>query len=598
MLTQPIPPWAAVSASSWANASKAVMLTDMRCCQPESALAPKLKKGAWKAIPYETETVAGNLIWASGDALAQPLTLPLGATGWHALFIGLYATNLTPSYAWLKLEGEQAPTPVASSKSPNYRPSYFWIQEIFWKVAELKPGQSLQINQVPNCLLPAAGCGLAYVKLIPLADAEVAGYCADRDKPAPRRVAVTCDHVSFMQAIRPTTAEAVLSELEMFRNTDAKTLLLHVGGADQVCYPSRYGTMIGQEQDSFADPGQRCQAESIRELARKKINPTKVLIEGAHDIGMKVHVGFRPALWSYYEPYTDFFESPFFKQHPEWRLVDRDGATVARMSWAVPEVRRQLLDVLGEAVGFGAEGAHIVFNRSLPVTLYEPEFCAQFQSAHGLDPRGLEDSDPRIIRTRSDIITTFMRELRVVLDEEAKRRANGQRLEISLCVLGCEEDNLQYGLDLRRLAKERLIDEVYPSMHRYDFGATKHKRDMAGAWDLDFFMEACGRAGVPVIPMISYAAVGLPDYYPYATFLNMGLDSYAQGAAGMCFWDPAVVKNADAAPHEYWKIASRFGHVDELKARVGLQLSKPVYLKLRRLGEHCLDGRFPIWGGG
>lgn len=570
------------------------MLADMCRCQPASAFAPKLKKGAWKATPYEAENVSGNLVWASGDAEAHPLTLPLGAAGWHALFIGLYATNLTPSCAWLKLEGEPAPTPVFSSKGPNY----FWIQEIFWKVAELKPGQSLQINQVPNCLLPSAGCGLAYVKLIPLSDTEAAGYCADRDNPATRRVAVTCDHVSFMQALRPTTAEAVLSELEMFRNTDAKTLLLHFGGSDLVCYPSRYGTMMGQAQDSFADPGQRCQAESIRELARKKINPTKVLIEGAHDLGMKVHVGPRPALWSYYEPYTDFFDSAFFLQHPEWRMVDRDGKSVARMSWAVPEVRRHLLDVMGEAIGFGADGAHIVFNRSMPVTLYEPAFCAQFQAAHGLDPRGLEDSDPRIIQTRSEIMTTFMRELRALLDEEAQRRADGKRLEISLCTLGCEEDNLQYGLDLRRLAKERLIDEVYPSMHRFDFGATKYKRDTEGAWDLDFFMEACGRTGVPVFPVISCSGVGHPNYYPYATFIKMGLDNYAKGAAGIAFWDPAVASPYDEAPHEYWKITSRFGHVDELQTRVGLPLSKPVYLKLRRLGEHCLDGRFPIWGGG
>lgn len=594
MQNQTLPPWAGVSATAWANASKAVMLTDMCRCLPSAALASRLKKGAWKVIPYETTDFAGNLIWASGDAGAQSLTLPMGLSGWHALFIGLYATNATPSHVWLKLNGDPAPTPVVSAKGPDY----WWIQEIFWKVGELKPNQVLHINQVASGFLPAAGCGLAYVKAIPLAPAEIAGFCADRDDPTTRRLAATCDHVSFMHGIRPTTAEALLSELEILRDTDVKTLLLHIGGADQVCYPSRFGAMIGQEQDSFADTGQRWLAESLRELARKNINPTRVMIDGAHAIGLKVHIGFRPALWSYYEPFTDIFESPFFKQRPEWRLADRDGAPVSRMSWAVPEVRRHLLDVLGEALGLGADGAHIVFNRGFPVTLYEPAFCALFQAEFGADPRGLEESDSRIVKLRSDIITTFARELRAMLDEEAQRRANGKRLEISMCVLGCEEDNLQYGLDLRRLAKERLIDEVYPSMHRWDFGATKHKRDMEGAWDMDFFMEACGRAGVPVFPVISYGAVGHPDYYPYARFLQMGLESYAKGAAGMAFWDPAVVNSHDEAPHEYWKIASRFGHLDELRARVVLQPSKPVFRRIRRLGEHRMDARFPIfWGG-
>ena len=53
---------------------------------------------------------------------------------------------------------------------------------------------------------------------------------------------------------------------------------------------------------------------------------------------MKVHVAIRPAGWSFFEPYSDYWESPFYQEHPEWRCVDRDGTPVDRMSWAVPEV--------------------------------------------------------------------------------------------------------------------------------------------------------------------------------------------------------------------------------------------------------------------
>ena len=590
MQAEVIQPWAAVSAAAWANASKAVVVADMRRCLPPSALTSRLAKGCWKVILYEAEELTGNMVWASGDADVAPLRLPLCVSGWHALFIGLYATNATPSHAWLKLDGETAPTPIASSKGPGY----WWMQEVFWKVAELKPDQCLHIQHVPLSDNAAAGCGVAYVKMIPLPAAEIAGFCADRDDAKPRRLATTCDHFSFMAARRPTTVESLLSELEIFRDTDFSTLLLHIGGADQVCYPSRHGTMWGQAQNSFADKGQCWQAESCRELARKGINPTKVLIDGAHALGMKVHIGFRPALWSYHEPFTDFFESPFFGQHPEWRTVDRDGTQVARMSWAVPEVRKHLLDVLGEAVALGADGAHIVFTRGFPVTLYEPSFCALFQARFGEDPRRLEESDPRIATLRADIITTFVRELRTVLNEEAKRRVNGRRLEISMTTLNCEEDNLRYGLDLRRLAREQLIDEVYPAIHKFTFGGVKR------VWDMDFFMEACAREGVRVIPMIDFAHVGHPNanYWPYPTFLLKGIECYEKGAAGVGFWDPAVVNANDEAPHEYWKIISRFGHLDELRARLSLKPSKPVFRSIRRLGEHRLDARFPpYWGG-
>ena len=45
--------------------------------------------------------------------------------------------------------------------------------------------------------------------------------------------------------------------------------------------------------------GHRYFAESVRTLARKHINPMKVMIDGAHSMGIKVHVGIRPGGWSF-----------------------------------------------------------------------------------------------------------------------------------------------------------------------------------------------------------------------------------------------------------------------------------------------------------
>ena len=42
------------------------------------------------------------------------------------------------------------------------------------------------------------------------------------------------------------------------------------------------------------------------------------------------------------------------------------------MSWAVPEVRKHVIELLREQVRFGADGANVVFNRGYPVVLYEP----------------------------------------------------------------------------------------------------------------------------------------------------------------------------------------------------------------------------------
>ena len=62
--------------------------------------------------------------------------------------------------------------------------------------------------------------------------------------------------------------------------------------------------------DDYLVAGHRYFAEAVRELARKKINPVKVIIDGAHAAGLKVHVAVRPAGWSFVEPFTDFWETP------------------------------------------------------------------------------------------------------------------------------------------------------------------------------------------------------------------------------------------------------------------------------------------------
>ena len=206
---------------------------------------------------------------------------------------------------------------------------------------------------------------------------------------------------------------------------------------------------------------------------------------------MKVHVGVRPAGWSFYEPYCDYWESPFYRGHPEWRCVDRDGTPVARMSWAVPEVRRHMIELLREQVRFGADGANIVFNRGYPVVLYEPAAAKLFQEKYGADPRTVPESDPRITRWWSDVVTTFLPELRAMLDEEQKARADGKRLQLSVIVLGTAQDDLRFGVDLRRLAEEKLIDEISAEL---GFGRSTN------TFNLSLLSEISRARGIPFYP--------------------------------------------------------------------------------------------------
>jgi hypothetical protein len=82
----------------------------------------------------------------------------------------------------------------------------------------------------------------------------------------------------------------------------------------------------------------------------------------------------------------------------------------------------------------------------------------------------------------------------ILIDEEEQRRGDGRHLEISVMVLGDNENNLQYGVDIGRLVKEKLLDVVY--VYQYDFGAIK------AGYDGNFFRQACGEQGVPYLPTV------------------------------------------------------------------------------------------------
>jgi hypothetical protein len=564
------PVWSGLAPDAWTNATHAVWLPDMAAGVPAAAQTPHMKRGCWRAIPYELESgLKGTMLWASPNTKAPPIRLRLGVRGWHAIYVGLYGGAVT-STLWIRLSTDPAPVCRQNTHSDRYAN----LQDTFVKVADLRGDETIEIAQQSTGY--TAGGGIAYVKLIPLSEAEVAGLSAERRDASAKKVVVTCDGYSFIWARRPTTAAELLAEIEPLRDTDVDTVLLHgAWSGDKVTYPSRFGVIPGLDVDDFAESGQGYFVQSMRVFLRKRINPVKVLIDGAHRVGLKVHVGVRPGGWSWAEPYRDFWETPFYKQHPQWRCVDRDGSPTTTLSWAVPEVRAHMIGLLMEMVGFGADGAHIVFNRGFPLVLYEQPFREMFRQRYGEDALQSGDDDLRIRQLRSDVVTTFLRELRTALDAEQKRRGDGKRLVISAMVLGTEYDNAWYGVDIRRLVNEDLLDDI--SIYPWDFGARR------GGFDLAFFREVCRPKGVRFRPAVAY---------DLRRMVNLAASHYDAGADGIAIWDPPT---ADPLA---WGVLSRFGHADEVRALAKGSLPAAKLLFFRTLGGNVLNGRFsPVWGG-
>jgi hypothetical protein len=182
---------------------------------------------------------------------------------------------------------------------------------------------------------------------------------------------------------------------------------------------------------------------------------------------------------------------------------------------------------------------------------------------------------------RADIVSTFFQELRKELDEEQKRRGDGSHIDISVMVLGSDENNLQYGVDIRRLVKEKLLDVVY--VYQFDFGATKEPR-----FDTEYFRSACTEQGVPWFPTVD-PPYDLTGQLPHATEL------YQSGASGLTFWDAGGVDTYK------WAVQSRLGHANEVKWRSeNMDLEHPPrkFYFFKWWGAQRMDVRFPpYWGG-
>jgi hypothetical protein len=531
-------------------------------------LSAELRRGRWKVIPYEAGGRSGHLLWAAEESEAAPVVLPLAASGWHAIYLGL--ANLGGLGCEIGLRLTQMPTPRLLSTAGGA------LQEVLLTVTDLT-GQDLEISQQSGGF--AKPGGVAHVKLVPLTEAEVAVWQEDRAESAHRRVTMTLDGFSFIYERRPTTAAALRAEVEPLRDADVDTLILQVGGADMVSYASAVGELRGPGVEVFARKGDRFYAEAIAELVRQGVNPTRELMQAAQGMGIRVHVAIRPAAWSHSEPFSEFFGSRFYEQHPEWRCLDRDGAPLSRLSLAVPEVRAHLLAVLREAVGFGADGAAVLFTRGVPLVVYEEAFCELFRQRFGAEARDAGDDDGRVRGLRAEILTGFLREIRAMLDDEGNRRTPPRRLELSATVLADEPDNLRYGIDIRGWATAALLDLVCPA----PAGGGR-----ATAVDLGFFRAACQSTATRVRPMLTAWDLGGAE-----AFLSRAYDWYDAGAEGLALWDGTCL-----GPNPtLWPLVRRLGHFHDAEARPDGGAVRVPSLRFHRLGGVIMDGPYhPDWG--
>lgn len=568
----------------WSRVGEAVILTDLSKVQPASALTTgRREKGKWKVIPFATAELKGMALSAYARTAPQAVSLPVEARGWHAVYVGLATTSggfdIGSNGARARLSDEPVFRRMSCNQEllPNRRGV---IQENFLTVADLK-GQAVEIAPLLN--QPANVC---YVKLVPLTEPEVKAWQAQQapgGRPTRNGIA-TFDGHSWIHPYEPHTAAELLEEFRGFEDSDFGKWWFQVCGADLVNYPSQVGTYPGEGTVDFPLKAYEGFTRSLEALFKQGVNPLALAREAARAQGAEFHVILRPAGWVGSMPYEETFNSKFYYAHPEWRCIDRDGTPTFYMSYAVPEVRRHLLEIFRETLVHQPDGVGFIFNRGMPMMLWEDAFCERFRQMHHADARAVADDDPRILQTRAAIMTDFLLEVRQLLDDTARAQGRKERYRISLGTFAQEADNDKFGLALRDWIERGLVDEIAVTWFAYH---TSFKQP-----DLEYYRKLTAGTNVGVYPVIPAWKTGKPQ-----DLCKKVTAQYAAGATGIAIWDPQVERGwHEKSPGNVFDVLARLGHRDDVARWAKNGPPQSLTIPLTRLDENYFSRWFPNTG--
>jgi len=277
--------------------------------------------------------------------------------------------------------------------------------------------------------------------------------------------------------------------------------------------------------------------------------------------------------------------SEFYEAHPEWRCIDHDGTPTMHLSYAAEEVQDHLIEVYREVLQRDPDGVGLMFHRGMPMMLWEEPFCRRFIERFGMDPRKLADDDPRVFQLRAEIVTGFMRRIRAVLDETARKDGNlDRRLKLAVTTFATLADNRRFGLDVESWIQDKLIDQIGIAWFAHYTSGLKTK-----AGDTAYYSRITEGTDVKIFPFhVGWKMSSATD------LLSKVTRDYDAGADGIAVWDPNQFESWQNGKNPYWPLVSRLGHREKL--RDGSLLFKPIATPLTRLGENYYSRWYPNTG--
>ncbi|HJN17990.1 MAG TPA: family 10 glycosylhydrolase [Armatimonadota bacterium] len=560
-------------------------ISDMSQCRPAKALSEDARQGRWRLLPYETDEVSGTMIGAASFIDAPDVTLPVDADGWHAVYIGYW----NPYYAYdggtvVKVRLSDAPCFRRFREGNSSRSqTETAIREVYVDAADLT-GQDIVLGKAGGPIGQKAY--IAYIKLVPLSDEEIAEIQADRADTATRRLTATIDGMSYFHHSECATPEHVMELVEPYRHSDVGKVLWAVNYGDRTNYPSEVGTFVGGDdsraslhEGAGTNPyiiGEKAMWSGLRSLAAKGEIPQKIAADHAHGMGLEFDIMFRLGIGGGIPPNPHAGPDAFTTRHPEFRQVQRDGTVVEKASYAFPEVREFMLSLVREAAGqFDVDGINLCFARGPHFISYEEPIAEEFRQEYGEEATEVATDDPRLMAIRARHMTEFVEGARRVLDEVGE--AKGKRLNLSIWAwpsewkVWCGGTPMEDGLDIKTWIAAGLLDSVVCQQ-----GIDEEYLALGKEHGCEFVLFTGYRGDLAMSPATISAA-------------------YEAGVEQVAYWDMDCAQDVP----EVWEWLKRSGHGDEM-ATWDDHAPTHRYIRLNTVGGYDVRGGLQqsVYSGG
>jgi hypothetical protein len=564
--------WLNLPAQAESNRGEALYFADMSRCEPRAALSHDVHKNCWQIISYETmgSPRRGKMLGAASYVEAPNVTLPLGVTGWYAIYVGFW----NPHFAYdggtvvkIKLSDDPCFTRIQEPE-PKIDYDATYIREALFKAADLT-GRTLQFGKVNGAFAQKAY--IAYIKLVPLSKQQVADLLADRARKNTRILQGSVDGCSFFGANEYRTKEQILELVEPFRYSDVGKVIwsVNVDGV-RLNYPSKIGVFYPEHQTIPIDSApnsyiawEKTLHESLKSLADKGVIPEAVVSEHLHSMGIKFDIMFRMTIAGGVPPWRNE-EKGYVRTHPQFRQLQPDGTPIEKASYAFPEVRNLVVSIIREAVErFDADGVSLGFVRGPEFTGYEQPVLDDFHKEYRDDARKVRFDDLRMRSIRFRYLNAFVRDVREALGQIGKKR--GKRLELSAWIRGMREEpnyDINRGMDVEHWMRQGWLDSVLA------MGGSPNPAIVAAAKANKCRFIAVVEGFDPFAPSVG------------KQLASRWIAEYGLGADGVALWDINGCTDVPTA----WPILRRAGHRKELEAAASQPAMVLPTVRLKTLG--------------